>query len=302
MLHLADRFAAWRTLWRHGLLIRYAAGRSLVACGISRWFSIRRSGYRLQFSPSALALTLWVNPDDRLEDELLLERYLRPGDTVIDVGANIGSFALPAAVLAGVRGQVVAIEPHPRTFRYLCENARLNGAATLALHNVACGRAAGRVEFSDSRLDDQNRVTSAGRRVEVPMVRLDDLARGLGRVALLKIDVEGYELLVLEGSTALLGRTDAVLFESSEEHYRQYGYATADVLALLQGAGFDMYRVDADGDPEAVPAGYVSSRCENLLALRPTARSRFTRPAVSGSAAVEAVSSRAFAIQEVSAK
>src|SRR4051794_2822301 len=56
-----------------------------------------------------------------------MRRYVRPGDTVIDVGANIGSLTLPMAGLVGPQGRVVAVESHPATFNLLCAHLALNG-------------------------------------------------------------------------------------------------------------------------------------------------------------------------------
>ncbi len=280
------RLKAWRDLYRRGVLFRYLVGRSLVAVDLSQWLDIQRNGYKLRFFPSALSVAMWTDSSYFREDEELLIHYLRPGDTVIDVGANIGAITLAAAQVVGETGRVVAIEAHPRTFAYLRENVRLNERANVDLHNVAIGSEPGRIWFTDYRLDEQNHVVTDGQGFEVAAVPLDDLARDVVRVALLKVDVEGYERAVFEGAVQVLGRTEAVLFESWERHFRKYGDTTSDVLTLLRGCGFELFRTAPGLTP--IPDDYVSQRCENLLALRPPALERLRPPLMRSSGSASA--------------
>src|SRR5262249_18542532 len=155
--------------------------------------------YRLRFFPTALSCAMWTDPGARRADEAFFRRVLRPGDTVVDVGANVGTLTLTAAALVGPEGRVWAIEPHPRPLRYLCANVALNGFANVRTVHAAAGESDGLLRLTDSRLDDQNRVSADGPGVSVPVRRLDDVVPE-GPVRLLKIDVEGFELFVLRGA------------------------------------------------------------------------------------------------------
>src|SRR5882724_12110661 len=105
---------------------RFVLARLLTKTGLCRLFTIQQRGYHLRFTPSNLAEQLWVKPWSR-EDALEFFRvYLRPGDKVIDVGANIGDTVLTASISVGSAGCVWAIEPHPQTFRFLKANLALN--------------------------------------------------------------------------------------------------------------------------------------------------------------------------------
>lgn len=240
-----------------------------MATGACRLFTIRQHGFVLRFHPANLSSQLWIDPSGR-EDALAFFRdYLKPGDQVVDVGANIGDTVLAAAVQVGAAGHVIGIEPHPRTFRFLRDNVALNPVTNVEVINVAVGAVPGTARFSDDRRDDMNRVD--GGTLEVPVRRLDDLIPGDDPIALLKVDVEGYEKFVFAGGPGVLERTQCVHFEVSALHFARFGYATPDVLTLLSGAGFALFRIDGRRQIVPVDLTFDTERYENLIAVRDTA-------------------------------
>ncbi len=104
--------------------------------------------------------------------------------------------------------------------------------------------------------------------LRVPVVRLDDLDLPPSRVQLLKLDVEGYEKLVLEGATGVLERTDCVFVEVCAKHFAWFGYTTRDLLTLLVEAGFHVLRPDGPGSLVRVELEYEPADFENLVAVR----------------------------------
>jgi FkbM family methyltransferase len=135
---------------------------------------------------------------------------IRPGDTVIDVGANLGYYTLLAADLVGETGHVVAIEPNPEVFRRLAASVRVNGfAGRTSTRNVAlaaAGEGGTRPFFVPAGEPKNGRFVGAG---EDPAWlaahgKLFDVALGrinpdeFERVDFIKIDVEGAELAVLD--------------------------------------------------------------------------------------------------------
>jgi FkbM family methyltransferase len=160
-----------------------------------------------------------MRPNDRQEEDRLLASYLREGDCMVDVGANVGTLALTAAGRVGQAGIVYAFEGHPRVYRYLQENVALNGFANVRAFNLAIGDVDGTTQFSDLRSDDQNSIVRRGEGITVPMRPLDALGIIEPVIHLLKIDVEGYERFVLEGARELLARTLTVYFESWDTHF-----------------------------------------------------------------------------------
>ncbi len=247
---------------------RFLASRILWHSGLSPLLTIPRDSYRLRFYPTAYSATMWLDSEAGRLDEAVFKTLLKPGDIVVDVGSNIGSLTLTAAALVGPGGKVFSIEAHPATYRYLVGNLKLNGASNVVSFNVACGEESRTVHFSDEKSDDQNAISTDG--MQVQMRRIDELITipPERQISLLKIDVEGYEKYVLEGAIGLLGRTDAVYFESWEEHFRKYGYELGEIIDLLHDHGFTIQRASG----EIVNRNYRSLQCENLLATRTKAK------------------------------
>jgi FkbM family methyltransferase len=237
--------------------------------GLSRLFLIHRPGFAMRFYPTHVSARLWLDPryHGDFDEEHFLRAYLRPGDTVVDAGANIGFTTLVAASTVGPTGTVIAIEPHPRIFSYLRGNVRLN-RADVELHNLALGEESGRLHLSDEEDECVNAVRQDERGLPVAVRRLDDIADAVGPVRLLKLDVEGYELFALRGSAKTLEGVECLYVESFEENFRRYGYTGADMLGLLYDVGFRVFRQVDTGSLVSVARSHNSKECENLIAVR----------------------------------
>ena len=165
----------------------------------------------------------------------LIDALARPGGTVVDVGANIGYNAVHAARRVGRSGRVVAVEPTPDNVAVL---ERLVAAARLSnvlVRPVAAGRDKGRRRFyvrgATSAVNSfypESCYAEVTGTLDVPIARLDDLVDG--DADLVKIDVEGAELEVLEGMTRLLRRRNLALIV--EWHPRLQLMAGHDADAL----------------------------------------------------------------------
>ena len=264
--HLVNRYLA--ILGAQSRPLKFLVSRFLMRTGVSSFFFIPQSGFRLSFFPTSLSAALWINPDDRKDDVAFFRDFLRPGDTIVDVGANIGSLTLQAAVIAGETGKVLAVEPHPRIFNFQRQNLALNHASQVEAHNVALGEATGRLHFSDDRSDDQNAVRNDDGGIVIPVRTLDSLASGLPEITLLKIDVEGYELSVLNGAAQTLTRTACVFYESWEEHLKRWGLVTGDIIRRLEQAGFQVFSGIKERRLQRAFPDHVSAVCEDLVAVR----------------------------------
>ena len=135
-------------------------------------FTVNCGLFKIRFFPSAISLQKWLDSSYGNHDERLLRRILRPKDTVIDVGANIGTISLTAAAIVGEKGLVMAFEPNPRVFKYLVENIHINEFGNIIPLNFAVGDRLGYACFSDEKNDDQNSIQQQGGQ-RVPMTTLD---------------------------------------------------------------------------------------------------------------------------------
>lgn len=140
----------------------------------------------------------------------ILDTLIRPGDWVLDIGANIGHYTKRFSELAGPAGRVIAFEPVPTTFALLASNVRHFAAANVTLINAAVSDALSVVGMSmpnfSSGLSNYYRAhisAPADSALSVLTLSVDSLGLD-GRVALIKIDAEGHEASVLAGMQALL--------------------------------------------------------------------------------------------------
>jgi FkbM family methyltransferase len=231
-------------------------------------------GFRIRFYPSSISAALWADPGSRREDEDFVWAVLRPGDSYVDAGANIGQLVLAASRRVGPTGHVLGVEAHPAVYRYLEGNLALNDVDNALAVHCALGAEVGEVTFTSRRSDDQNYVSTDGV-VRVPMRPLDEV-REAGPVRLLKLDVEGYELPVLEGASRTLAATAIVYCELSASNCARFDYEPVRVEELLLGHGFVFIRW-IDGAPSVSSTPYFASLPENelpatgynLIAVRP---------------------------------
>lgn len=173
----------------------------------------------------------------------LLDRLVQPGATVIDVGANIGYNTLHAARLAGASGRVVAVEPTPDNLEVLRRNLAAAQLTNVVVAPVAAGRAAstrdlfvrGQISAVNS-LFPESCYAAVTAVLPVPVVPLDDLVEGAADVV--KIDVEGAELEVLEGMPRILRTPGASLIVEWHPQLQRLAGFDADALPrwlLAQG-------------------------------------------------------------------
>ena len=136
----------------------------------------------------------------------------RAGGTILDIGANVGLYTVACAHAAGDRGRLIALEPGPMTFRKLTQTCALLELTNVTLLQVAAGRVNGTALFVTGRAQRDVHQHLADARphdaedgVQVESRRLDDVCGpDADAVTLMKIDVEGHELEVLEGAGRIL--------------------------------------------------------------------------------------------------
>lgn len=193
--------------------------------------------------------------------------YLGPGAVAIDIGANFGEWTVPFARAVGVAGRVLAVEPAPRAAAALAATLGANALHQAQVIQCALSDHDGFAEFTvpvvtSARIDTGTaQIGAAGPGCEalsVALRSLDSLAaeRGLRRVDLIKIDVEGHEKQVLDGAERTLSRfRPALVIETGHE---TAGHRPA-IRDLLRGLGYQMLGILLDyGMAEANWDAYVS--------------------------------------------
>jgi len=178
----------------------------------------------------------------------LLRSFVNAGDLIYDVGAHIGTFAIPLALAAGENGQVIAIEADAESFALLRQNLVSSG---LQSRVTPCLGIAGGRDIPYRRVG-VDRHTSATyfvpdpEGVTLPPIALDDLTDRSSpprRVAMIKIDVEGMELAVLRSAERTIRRDRPVLYvEISIAQMARYGVTLPEVAAFLAPFDYRCFR------------------------------------------------------------
>lgn len=182
------------------------------------------------------------------KDMGFLLHFLRSSDLFVDVGANVGAYSVLAGASIGAR--CVSVEPISSTYEKLIDNIQINrlGDRCKTL-NIAVGKEAGELIFTADQ-DTRNRVALEGDKtavtVRVPIRSLDDILGG-EVPALIKIDVEGWEINVVQGAEATLASESlhAVIVELNGSG-RAYGFDDAAVHSAICAHGFQPFRYDPD--------------------------------------------------------
>jgi FkbM family methyltransferase len=229
-----------------------------------------------------------VDPGDIIGREILrqgawewetccfLEQWIAPGMTVIDAGANIGQYAMLASARVGPRGRIHCFEPHPGVYRVLKRNLERAGCANVVAQPVALADVPGERDLFLRPLDNVGSTSfrpdddgKPGRHVRVKVRTLDAYleSRRVPRVDLIKIDVEGAELLVLDGGIRTLGvnRDVVLVVEFAPDNARRFGHSVEDLAARLLALGFRLFTITLDG---LFPYTPVRDRIVNVAAAR----------------------------------
>jgi len=205
-----------------------------------------------------------------------VERLLRPGMTVLDIGAHQGLYTLLASRRVGPSGRVFSFEPSPRERRALRLNLTINSCDNVVVQALALGS-----QETTANLyvvDKYNTGYNSLRPPNVPeptstiAVRVRTLdnwvaEEKIDRVDFIKLDVEGAELSVLKGARELLARTWPVLLtEIAQIRTAGWGYDAVEIVRFLENMGYVWFEI-LDGGKLA-PANQTDQREMNLVAVR----------------------------------
>lgn len=186
-----------------------------------------------------------------------VQSRLRPGSVFVDVGSSEGDFALIAARIVGPSGRVQAFEPDAGNIAIIRDNVALNGFAWVDVHPVALSDRDGEAELFRSSVSGWHSLLAGLENrdrdvVTVPVARLDSFA--FDRVDMIKVDVEGVEVAVLEGARASIARHRPVILLDT---HPSLGADIARLQAFADELGYDILDSDRHSSrprPDGIPA------------------------------------------------
>ncbi len=180
-------------------------------------------------------------------------RYIKPGDVVIDIGANIGYYALQEVKLVGEYGKVYAIEPVGESVRQLYNNISLNNYKNIEVFEMAVGDRDGVATLyvsEESNLSGLHSLAHRGyqRSYQVPITTLDKFIVGKRYPKVIRMDVEGYEWEIIKGMVGILAdKKPLILF--IELHLDILGEKVKWLARLLQAWDFEIVKASCEPHP-----------------------------------------------------
>jgi FkbM family methyltransferase len=184
------------------------------------------------------------------EEKAAFQRWIRPGMTVVDAGANQGLYALLFSGLVGPSGAVLAFEPEPDMFASLIQNCQANSASNIQCFELALGSTAGTGTLHRSLVHGGDNRIAVGlsekiaKSIEIKIATLDEVV-GTRKVDFLKMDVQGWEWEVFNGMDQVLRNNQnlQIYFEFWPQGLKNAGSNPSDLLTFLISRGFRLSRM-----------------------------------------------------------
>lgn len=214
-----------------------------------------RSLYRL---PSGY--DLWLNTSGYIDKQIItkgvfeplstkiMERFVKPGDVVIDVGANIGYYTVLFSKRVGASGTVIAFEPTRHFGDVLKKNVEANQLNNVEIIDFGLSNKAQDLEIdigpSSATLHSPEGFDKVIDNEKISLTTLDTFVRerALDKIDFIKVDIDGHEPLFFEGAWEALEKyAPIVIFEVSHLHYLEAGVAAWDFYDLVRSKGFKFY-------------------------------------------------------------
>jgi FkbM family methyltransferase len=180
------------------------------------------------------------------DEKTALFELAETGQTVLDIGTNVGEVLMNLADRVGNDGRAIGFEPNPQTLLKCRHNLGLNGFANVEVHELALGDRPGHLLLGRPQQTNAGAdriVRSGDKAVEVQVTTLDEFVseRKLERIDLIKIDVEGFDLNVLRGGQQSIERFRPTLFiELSHANLREQGDHPAALVKWLYDRGYSV--------------------------------------------------------------
>ena len=231
----------------------------------------KRHGYlmELDLSDDLERCTYFLGRYYDLELQTLLGALLRPGDTFLDIGANIGMMTLHAAKLVGSEGKIIAFEPQPSCVRKLERQLELNNIHHVTVHNIGLADQAAEMVMSVPRGGSimahiGATVVFSDEQIKIPVRRGDDLVAAVSGRLVIKIDVEGYEVQALRGlgKTIALNRP-AIISELNAHHLQRAGKTEQEAIAFFTDRDYVGYAISTKRNRPLSPPQMTLTKLES---------------------------------------
>ena len=209
-------------------------------------------------------------------------REIKPGQTVVDMGANIGYFSLIFARSAGTTGRVYSFEPDPTNQALLRRNIALNNYSNVVPEQLAVWKETTTLELfqsEENRGDHRTWAVDGRKAVEIKAVSLDDYFASITKpVHWIKMDIQGSEYQALQGMRKLLERNRGITLytEFWPMLLERAGSSANAMVTLLRDLGFEFFQIEEDSTvtPVDMPRlletlSVASGDFGNLLCRRP---------------------------------
>ncbi|MBL7892186.1 MAG: FkbM family methyltransferase [Bacteroidia bacterium] len=170
-----------------------------------------------------------------------LQKIIKPGDKILDVGCNIGVLSAIMSKLTGSEGKVVAMDVFPDNCLTTCAQLGLNKITNCEVINIGASDKEQDVTIADTT--NSGVLVSNGKSevLTVKAIPIDDLLKKYGKFDLLKIDVEGYETSVLKGAKELLKSRPKIALELHGPHLKQYNTSVEELFDIMQIENYKGY-------------------------------------------------------------
>lgn len=240
-------------------------------------------GYQIYLNPRDVGFSrmmLMYGHYEKYTTEIF-RKLVKPGDIFLDIGANLGHYALIAAPLVGEKGRVYAFEPAADNYALLVRSVAANGFKNIVTVPQAVSNRAGATRLVlDPHEAGMHRLASSGddgRSIAIETVTLDQYLKDREkRVDIIKMDVEGAEMLVWEGMAGILKKSHSlvIITEFSPVMLRRAGSSPEEYLRQLFGHGFRLFHIDEQKE-RLVPLDFAKAmrigteeKWTNFLCLR----------------------------------
>lgn len=187
-----------------------------------------------------------------------VERFLKEGMTVLDIGAHHGFYTILASRKVGISGRVIGFEPSPREQRWLNINLRLNHCKNVTIEPMALSNEEGEAilylgDWSHTVFNSLRPPSISGyvKEINIRTISLDTYVEraGIKHIDFIKIDAEGAEIEILKGANQLFNKDyhPVIMAEISNKRTEAWGYPSSDIYDFLANRGYSWFALNPEG-------------------------------------------------------